>query len=110
MEQTFFPMEKNEVDEQKPDYLLDYDCDRVFWYFWEPCERVELNNLPSNKISKILCEVAVPLYREGFMLDRILNEANEIANAPLNKNKKILSMIFSIGIVAEANAEPSFED
>lgn len=52
----------------------------------------------------------MPLYREGFMLDRILNEANEIANAPLNKNKKILSMIFSIGIVAEANAEPSFED
>ncbi|CAI9772457.1 unnamed protein product [Fraxinus pennsylvanica] len=110
MEKTYFPLEEEEDDEEKPDYLLDYDCYTNILTFWEPCGRLECNNLPSNRISYILCEVGVPLHRQGFMLDRISDEADEIANAPFNKYKKILSMIVSISIVAEANEEPSFED
>ncbi|CAI9759484.1 unnamed protein product [Fraxinus pennsylvanica] len=101
MEKTYFPLEEEEDDDElNPDYLLDYDCDTSISPFWEPCGRVEHNNLPLNRISKILCEVGVPLHRQGFMMHRISEEADEIANAPFNKNKKILSMIVSISIVA----------
>lgn len=100
MEKTYFSLDEEDDDEEKPDYLLDYDCDSSISTFWEPCGRIEHDNLPLNRISKILSEVGVPLHRQGFMMDQISDEADEIANAPFNKNKKILSMIVSISIVA----------
>ncbi|KAL2455283.1 RING-H2 finger protein ATL34-like [Abeliophyllum distichum] len=97
MEKTYFSLED---EEEEPNYLLEYDCDTSISTFWEPCERVERNNLPLKRISKILCEVGVPLHRQDLMLNEISDQADEICNSPHNKNEKILSMIVSISIAA----------
>ncbi|KAL2548018.1 Uncharacterized protein Fot_09548 [Forsythia ovata] len=94
---TYFSLEE---EEEEPNYLLEYDCETSISTFWESCGRVERNNLPLNIISKILCEVGVPLHRQDLMLNEISDRADEICNSPDNKNEKILSMIVSISIVA----------
>ncbi|KAG8378954.1 hypothetical protein BUALT_Bualt07G0038200 [Buddleja alternifolia] len=68
--------------------------------FWEPCPRIEHENLPRGKISSMLSKAGVPLHKQEFMVDRISGRADEIANADYNKDKKVLPMIVSISVVA----------
>ncbi|KAL8457388.1 hypothetical protein ACS0TY_034481 [Phlomoides rotata] len=91
------------------DMMVEVEGADVF-SFWAPCPRLERKNLTKERISEMLTKARVPRHKQEFMIERISDRADEIANSARNKERRVLPMKVSISIVACLCYGESVED
>lgn len=96
--ETIYPREDEEDEDEE--VVEDFSAESDSFTFWAPCPRTERDNLSKEKISDMLSMAGVPLHKQDTMVDTISGRADEIANGPRNKGRKVLPMLVSVSLVA----------
>lgn len=94
--ETIYPHEDEEEELVVEDFLAVSES----YTFWAPCPRTERDNLPEEKISDMLSMAGVPLHKQDVMMHTISSRADDIANEPDNKGRRVLPMLVSVSLIA----------